>query len=101
MRPVGRGITIPGRDVIQRCVMAKRNRLSRRDMLQAAAVASFGSAILAGTPASAQQAPNIQVGKDPGHHEPIPSFKFNIESSSGSWTGEAGSAREATMTEFP
>jgi oxalate decarboxylase len=70
-------------------------------MLQAAAVASFGSAILSGTPASAQQAPNIQVGKDPGHHEPIPSFKFNIESSSGSWTGEAGSAREATMTEFP
>ncbi|HUK32484.1 MAG TPA: cupin domain-containing protein, partial [Vicinamibacterales bacterium] len=80
--------------------MGKKTDLSRREMLQAAAVASFGSAILAGAPVSAQ-APKIQVGKDPGQHEPIPTFKFNIESSSGSWTGEAGSAREATMTEFP
>ena len=61
--------------------MAKKTDLSRRDMLQAAAVASFGTAILAGTPASAQQAPKIQVGKDPGQHEPIPTFRFNIESS--------------------
>lgn len=81
--------------------MAKKTDLSRRDMLQAAAVASFGTAILAGTPARAQQAPKIQVGKDPGQHEPIPTFRFNIESSSGSWNGEAGSAREATMEEFP
>ena len=81
--------------------MAKKTELSRRDMLQAAAAASFGSAILGGAPAYAQQAPKLQVGKDPGQHEPIPTFKFNIESSTGSWNGEAGSAREATMTEFP
>jgi len=79
--------------------MSKKTSLSRREMLQAAAVASFGSAILGGTAVSAQ-APRVQVGKDPGQHEPIPPFKFNIESSTGSWTGEAGSAREATMTEF-
>ncbi|HVZ23864.1 MAG TPA: cupin domain-containing protein [Vicinamibacterales bacterium] len=80
--------------------MGKKTELSRRQMLQAAAAASFGSAIFAGAPVSAQ-APKIQVGKDPGKHEPIPPFKYNIETSTGSWNGEAGSAREATMEEFP
>jgi oxalate decarboxylase len=85
--------------------MGKRS-LSRREMLQAAAVASFGGAVLSPTPLAAApsgiaQAPRVQVGKDPGQHAPIPPFKFNVESSSGRWVGEAGSAFEATMTEFP
>jgi oxalate decarboxylase len=79
----------------------KKNDLSRREMLQAAAVASFGTAILSPAALAAQQAATrVQEGKDPGVHEPIPELTFDLENSSGSWFGAAGSAREATLTEF-
>jgi oxalate decarboxylase len=82
--------------------MGKKSQLSRREMLQAAAVASFGSAILSPAALAAQQAPapKIQEGKDPGVHEPIPEITFDLLNSSGSWMGAAGSAREATLAEF-
>ena len=77
----------------------KKTQFSRREMLAAASLASFGSAFL--SPASLNaQAPKIQEGKDPGQHEPIPELTFDLENSKGSWFGEAGSAREATLTEF-
>src|ERR1700734_2257301 len=41
-----------------------------------------------------------QVGKDPGKHEPLEDFKFDVEKTTG-WVGEAGSAKEATVEEFP
>jgi oxalate decarboxylase len=81
--------------------MGKNKELSRREMLQAAAVASFGTALLSPTALAAQQAAvKVQEGKDPGVHEPIPELTFDLENSSGSWFGSAGSAREATLTEF-
>jgi len=78
----------------------KKNELSRREILQAAAVASFGSALLSPAALAAQQAQRVQEGKDPGQHDPIPDITFDLENSSGSWFGEAGSAREATLAEF-
>src|SRR5437660_9356878 len=81
--------------------MGKKTDLSRREMLQAAAVASFGSVLLSPTQLAAQQsAAQVQEGKDPGVHEPIPEITFDLENSSGKWIGAAGSAREATLAEF-
>jgi oxalate decarboxylase len=80
--------------------MGKKTELSRREMLHAAAVASFGTALLSPTQLAAQAAQRQQEGKDPGVHEPIPDITFDLENSSGSWFGAAGSAREATLTEF-
>jgi oxalate decarboxylase len=77
----------------------KKSALSRREILQAAAAASFGSALLSPAALAAQQV-KVQEGKDPGVHEPIPDITFNLETSNGSWFGEAGSAREATLAEF-
>jgi len=78
------------------------SKLSRREMLSIAS-ATVGTAIAA-SPAGAaprqRPTPAVQVGKDPGNHEPLPNFKYDIESTTG-WVGEAGSAKEATVTEFP
>src|SRR2546429_6218718 len=78
----------------------KKNELSRREILQAAAAASCGTALLSPAALAAQQAARIQEGKDRGVHEPIPDITFDLENSKGSWFGEAGSAREATLAEF-
>jgi oxalate decarboxylase len=80
----------------------KKNELSRREMLQAAAAASFGAAILSPTQLAAQQqnTANIIEGKDPGVHEPIPEITYDLLNSSGRWVGSAGSAMEATLAEF-
>jgi oxalate decarboxylase len=75
--------------------------MTRRELLGAASLAGLGTAMLSGSAVSAQQPPAVQVGKGPGQHDPIPDFKFDLENSKGSWTGEAGSAKEATITEFP
>jgi oxalate decarboxylase len=74
--------------------------LSRRDLLGAASLAGLGAAMLPASPTQAAQQQSYQVGKDPGKHEPIPDFKFDIEAETG-WVGEAGSAKEATLAEFP
>jgi len=75
--------------------------VTRRDVLGVTALAGLGAVALPASPLDAQQAPRLQVGKDPGQHEPIADFKFDIENSAGSWFGTAGSAREATVAEFP
>src|SRR3974390_2492473 len=77
----------------------KKNELSRREILQAAAAASFGTALL--SPAAlAAQAQRVQEGQEPGAHEPIRDTPSTLETTRGSWFGEAGSAREATLAEF-
>lgn len=78
----------------------KKSELTRRDLLGAASLAGLGAAVLSSPELRAQEAQQYQVGKDPGKHEPIADFKFDIESSRG-WAGEAGSAKEATIAEFP
>ncbi len=78
----------------------RKDRLSRRDLLGAASLAGLGAAMLPVSTARAQAHQTYQVGKDPGKHEPIPDFKFDIEAQTG-WVGEAGSAKEATVEEFP
>lgn len=78
----------------------KRSELTRRDLLGAASLAGLGTALFTAPETRAQEPQAYQVGKDPGKHEPIADFKFDIESSRG-WVGEAGSAKEATVTEFP
>ncbi|HET9831336.1 MAG TPA: hypothetical protein VFP91_06495, partial [Vicinamibacterales bacterium] len=82
--------------------MGKKTELSRREMLQAAAVASFGTVLLNPTQLAAQQqnTANIIEGKDPGVHEPIPEITYDLLNSSGRWVGSAGSAMEATLAEF-
>jgi oxalate decarboxylase len=74
--------------------------LTRREMIGAASLAGLGAAMLPGTRLTAQERTEYRVGKDPGKHEPVPSFKFDIESTEG-WVGEAGTAKEATVAEFP
>ncbi len=82
--------------------MGTKSQLSRREMLQAAAAASFGAAILspAALAAQQQQTANIIEGKDPGVHPPIPEITYDLLNSSGRWVGSAGSAMEATLAEF-
>jgi len=80
----------------------KNGGLTRREMMGAASLATVGATMLSGSAAQAQNAPQqtYQVGKDPGKHEPLQDFKFDIEATTG-WVGEAGSAKEATVEEFP
>jgi len=78
----------------------KKSELTRRDLLGKASLAGLGAAVLASPELRAQEPQQYQVGKDPGKHEPIADFKFDIEASRG-WIGEAGSAKEATIVEFP
>jgi oxalate decarboxylase len=81
--------------------------LTRRDMLKATSLAATAGALTAATAkgaalpmpqAGTQQ--GYQVGKDPGKHEPLEEFKYDLENSKG-WLGEAGSAKEVTIEEFP
>ena len=72
--------------------------MNRRELIGAASLAGLGAAMV--TPLSAQEQQNYQVGKDPGKHGPIADFKFDLEATEG-WVGEAGSAKEATVAEFP
>jgi oxalate decarboxylase len=81
--------------------------LSRREILKVTSVGAAVGALAAAAPkaaavpamqASAEQ--NVQVGKDPGQHEPLENFKYDLENSKG-WVGEAGSAKEVTIAEFP
>jgi len=78
----------------------KKNLLTRREMIGSASLATLGTAMLSSGELNAQEKQEYQVGKDPGKHEPIPDFKFDIEATKG-WVGEAGSAKEATIAEFP
>ena len=83
----------------------KYKGISRRDMMKNASIAAVGASLLSSSAAVAaaqvpQQQANYQSGKDPGKHEPLEDFKFDIESTKG-WVGEAGSAKEATISEFP
>jgi oxalate decarboxylase len=78
-----------------------KNKLSRRELIGAASAATVGAAMMpASVMAAQEEKQSYQVGKDPGKHEPIPNFKFDIEATTG-WVGEAGSAKEATIAEFP
>ena len=74
-------------------------KLSRRQMLTAASAVTVGAAVLPSLAAS-EQPQAYPVGKDPGKHEPLANFKFDLEATTG-WVGEAGSAKEATVEEFP
>src|SRR5579863_558406 len=78
---------------------------TRRDIIEGATLAALSAAFA--SQADAQQAyeakpqtKSYQVGKDPGKHEPLVDFKFDLEMSTG-WVGEAGSAKEATVAELP
>jgi oxalate decarboxylase len=77
-----------------------KDLITRREMIGATSLATLGSAMLASSETGAQDQQTYQVGKEPGKHEPIPDFKFDIEASKG-WLGEGGSAKEATVAEFP
>ncbi len=72
--------------------MRDREGISRRRLFDA--VAGTSLAIAAATAAEASPAP--QEAKI----EPLAPFKYNIESRPG-WQGEGGSAKEATVEEFP
>ncbi|HEY2018729.1 MAG TPA: cupin domain-containing protein [Bryobacteraceae bacterium] len=63
--------------------------LSRRKMFSAVALASVAASQAAAAPAA-----------EGAKIEPLPTFKYDIESEKG-WVGEAGSAKEATVAEFP
>jgi oxalate decarboxylase len=65
----------------------KTEGMSRRSIFGAAALASLAASQAQASPAETK-------------FEPLPSFKFDIENQTG-WQGEAGSAKEATVAEFP
>src|ERR1700687_6106757 len=77
-----------------------RNRvgLTRREMIGTASLAAVGTAMMSASSAAGQQSP-YQAGKNPGKHEPLEDFKYDLENSKG-WEGEGGSAKEVTVAEF-
>ena len=77
-----------------------KGQVSRRDMIGAASAAALAAALAPAAQAAPMQEQKAYAGKDPGKHEPLAPFKFDIEASTG-WVGEAGSAKEATVAEFP
>ena len=64
------------------------NGVSRRNLFGAVAAAGLAAGF-AGAAAAAEEPAR-----------PLPNFKFDIENQTG-WTGEGGSAKEATVAEFP
>src|SRR5437879_12225690 len=77
-----------------------KNKLTRRDLLGTASLAGLGTALLYAPKLRAQEQQAYQTGTDPGKHEPIAAFKIDMEATRG-WVGAAGSAKEATVSEFP
>src|SRR5262252_642082 len=73
--------------------MPEDKGISRRGLFDAVTGASLAFA-------AAQAAPAPQDHEAPPKIEPIAPFKYNIESERG-WQGEGGSAKEATVEEFP
>lgn len=73
---------------------------TRREMIGTASLAALGAAVAPSSKAGAQQEQAYQVGKEPGKHEPLQEFKYDLENSKG-WVGEAGSAKEVTVEQFP
>lgn len=71
--------------------MSDRKGISRRGLVDAAAGASLALAAMSASHARPAEESKI---------EPIAPFKYNIESLPG-WKGEGGSAKEATVAEFP
>jgi oxalate decarboxylase len=65
--------------------------VSRRRIFDALALASIGAAAVAN---------RAEAAPAEGKIEPLPPFKFDIENQRG-WQGEGGSAKEATVAEFP
>src|SRR5256885_7221613 len=55
------------------------NKLTRRDLLGTASLAGLGTALLSAPELRAQEQQAYQTGKDPGKHEPIADFKFDLE----------------------
>jgi oxalate decarboxylase len=73
--------------------MAEEHKgISRRGLFDAVTAASLGMA--------AASAMNAEPAPEEHKPEPIANFKYNIESERG-WVGEGGSAKEATVAEFP
>jgi oxalate decarboxylase len=68
-------------------------------MIGTASLAAVGTAMLSPSSAGGQQSP-YQTGKNPGKHEPLEDFKYDLENSKG-WEGEGGSAKEVSVEEFP
>ena len=64
---------------------------TRRNVFQSIGLASAAAAVAT---------ESVSAAPAEVKFEPLPSFKFNIETSKG-WVGEAGSAKEATVAEFP
>jgi oxalate decarboxylase len=79
---------------------AMQSGITRREMIGTASLAALGSTMVAEPGASAGRQQAYPVGKGPGKHEPLEDFKFDLELTKG-WEGEAGSAKEATVEEFP
>ena len=69
--------------------------LSRRTLFDAISSASAGIAATALIAREVKAAPPEEK-----HSEQLENFKFNIENQKG-WVGDAGSAKEATVAEFP
>ncbi|HVB55403.1 MAG TPA: cupin domain-containing protein [Candidatus Acidoferrales bacterium] len=78
----------------------KSDGMTRREMIGTASLAALGTTMLGATQARAAQQQVYQTGKDPGKHEPLEDFKFDLEAETG-WVGEGGSAKEVTVEEFP
>src|SRR5579872_5050339 len=75
--------------------MRDEKGISRRGLIDAVAGASLAFAALSSSEA---RAANHEANDEA--NEPLPPFKYNIESRPG-WKGEGGSAKEATVAEFP
>src|SRR5260370_41791605 len=70
----------------------EKKGISRRGLFDTVTTASLGLA--------AASAMNAEPAPQEDKPEPIANFKYNVESQRG-WVGEGGSAKEATVAEFP
>ncbi|HTS13117.1 MAG TPA: cupin domain-containing protein [Candidatus Limnocylindrales bacterium] len=75
--------------------IGKPGWMTRRELFGAASATAAGM-----TAWSLAGASRVAAQKAPGKHEPLENFKYDIEASEG-WVGEAGSAKEANVSEFP
>jgi len=80
--------------------MKEQTGISRRNVFGAASLASLGMAAAGSTWSRVAKAAPPPEEKEKGKIEPIENFKYDIEKQT-HWVGPGGSAKEATVEEFP
>ena len=79
----------------------ERLGVSRREMLSGVSLAALGLSAASGLTEVAPSPALPSETAPTASHEALEDFVFDIEHSSGGWQGKGGTAKEATVEEFP